>query len=347
MKRRQVFPYFLPILLLVSVPCWPQGRPPSSGSVSRTFYLRGTVRDSDTSQAMEMIKVELKKLTGEVVSTSFTRSNGEFDFNGVTNGVYYIVIEEKGYEPVREGVEVFNAPRTGIFVFMRRPMELGSSPANKTVSARELSIPRKAHDTLQKGLDRLYQKNDAKGSLPVFQRAIAEFPSYYEAYHLMGVAYLRLGQTVEAEQALRKSIELSEEKYFSPNVDLAALLSNEKRFAEAEPVARRSVELDGNAWNGHYELARALVGLNQVDAAAKSALEARTRNPNSPQLHLLLANIHIRKHEPNALLEDIDSYLRLEPNGPMSSQARQMREQVQRSLASAQDKLAAPAPPKP
>src|SRR2546422_2032595 len=32
------------------------------------------------------------------------------------------------------------------------------------------------------------------------------------------------------------------------------------------------------------------------------SLEARTRNPNFPQLHLLLANIHIRKHEPNALL---------------------------------------------
>jgi len=111
-------------------------------------------------------------------------------------------------------------------------------------------------------------------------------------------------------------------------------------------VARRSIELDQNAWNGHYELARALVGLNRMDAAEKSALEARTRNPNFPQLHLLLANIHIRKHEPNALLEDIDTYLKLDPNGPMSSQARQMREQVQRDLASAQSK-SAPVPPKP
>lgn len=346
MKRRQAVVYFLPILLLISISCWSQGRQPSGGAAVRTFYVRGTVRNNDTSQPIEMLKVELKKLTGEVVSTSFTRTNGEFDFSGITNGMYYIVIEEKGYEPVREGVEVFNAPRTGLFIFLRRPLELGSSPPNKTVSARELSIPRKAHDSLQKGADRLYQKNDAKGSLPLFQRAIAELPSYYEAYHLMGVAYLRLGQTAEAEQALRKSIELSEQKYFAPNVDLAAMLSNERRFAEAEPVARLSIELDQNAWNGHYELARALVGLNRVDAAEKSALEARTRNPNFPQLHLLLANIHIRKHEPNALLEDIDTYLKLDPNGPMNSQARQMREQVQRALASAQSK-SAPAPPKP
>jgi len=112
MKRRQAVVYFLPILLLISISCWSQGRQPSGGAAVRTFYVRGTVRNNDTSQPIEMLKVDLKKLTGEVVSTSFTRTNGEFDFSGVTNGMYYIVIEEKGYEPVREGVEVFNAPRT-------------------------------------------------------------------------------------------------------------------------------------------------------------------------------------------------------------------------------------------
>src|SRR5207245_4100164 len=69
MKRRQAVVYFLPILLLISISCWSQGRQPSGGAAVRTFYIRGTVRNNDTSQPIEMLKVELKKLTGEVVST--------------------------------------------------------------------------------------------------------------------------------------------------------------------------------------------------------------------------------------------------------------------------------------
>ncbi len=334
----------LAVLLLFPQPSWSQGRVPGRDTTSRTLLIRGTLRNNDTSQPMENIKVDLKKLTGEVVSTAFTRTNGEFEFAGLSSGVYYLVVEEKGYEPLRESVELLGAPRWGVQLFLRRPLEFGKSAAGTTVSARELSIPRKAHEAMEKGLNRLHEKNDFKGSLPFFQRAVAELPTYYEAYYELGVAYLRLGQQAEAEQALRKSIEISENTYFPALVDLAAMLSNAQRFAEAEPVARRSLELDTNPWQGHFQLARALVGLNRVEAAEKSGLEARTRKPDFAQLHLLLANIHIRQRAYPALLEDLDSYLRLEPNGAMSAQARDMREKIRTNLAKTQNTEAAGSP---
>jgi len=89
-----------------------------------------------------------------------------------------------------------------------------------------------------------------------------------------------------------------------------------------------------------------LMGLNQVDAAEKSAREARTRKRDFPPLHLVLANIHIRKGNYPALLEDLNTYLKLEPKSPASEQARQMREKVRRALANPPN--APPAqPPKP
>jgi tetratricopeptide (TPR) repeat protein len=182
--------------------------------------------------------------------------------------------------------------------------------------------------------------------LAQFERAVTHFPSYYEAYHEMGVAYIRLGQPAEAEKAFRKSIEVSESHYSEAYFALASLLSTNQRFAEAEPLVRQGLELDRNAWEGHYELARALLGLNRVDAAEKSAEEARTRKPDSPPLFLLLANIHIRKHDYPALLQDLDSYLKLEPTGPMSEQARRTREKIQHALGNAQNAPTA-GPPKP
>src|SRR5579863_4099606 len=65
----------------------------------------------------------------------------------------------------------------------------GTSPL---VSARELSIPQRAIKAYTKGMDRL-QKNDPAGSLDHFRRAASEFPDFYEAYHAMGLAQLRLG----------------------------------------------------------------------------------------------------------------------------------------------------------
>src|SRR5437879_9641646 len=88
---------------------------------------------------------------------------------------------------------------------------------------------------------------------------------------------------------------------------------------------------------GTAELARALMGLNRVETAQKIAEAARKRNPDYPLLHLLLANIHIPKRDYPALLGDLDTFLKLEPNGPTSDQVRQTRETVPRALAKHQN----------
>ncbi len=346
MARRLVVFSFLAALVFFPLPSWSQTRPTSPGPGVRTLYIRGILRNNDTSEPMQNVKIELKRLTGESVGVTFTRSSGEFEFIGLGGGTYYLMIEERGFDQVRESVELLNSSRWGIQLFLRRSIEVVRGAPGSTVSTRELSIPHKAHDAMEKGLSRFYEKNDFKGSIPFFQRAVAEFPTYYEAYHQMGAAYLHLEQVAEAEQALRKSIELSGKTYFPAHVDLAAMLCNSQRFAEAETVARRSIELDGNSWQGHYQLTCALVGLNQLEAAEKSGQEVRTRKPDYAPLYLLMSNIHIRLRAYPALLEDLDTFLRLEPDGPMSAQARDMREKIQASLVKAQNAPAAP-PPKP
>jgi tetratricopeptide (TPR) repeat protein len=350
-------PFLLSFLLLFffSSVCWPQKPPPTPPSSSnprspiiqqRFLSIRGFVRYSDTERAAEMVKVDLKVFTGATVESTFTRSNGDFEFNRLRPGTYILVVEQEGYEPIRENVEIMNAPVMAVYLSLKKQIKLQPDQSGQLVSARQLAIPRKAQDAMEKGLNRLYGKQDYKGSLAQFERAVTDFPSYYEAYHEMGVAYIHLGQPAEAEKAFRKSIEVSKSHYSGAYFALASLLSTKQRFAEAEPLVRQGLELDRNAWEGHYELARALLGLNRVDAAEKSAEEARTRKPDFPPLFLLLANIHIRKHDYPTLLQDLDSYLKLEPNGPTSEQARQTREKIQRALSNAQNAPTVP-PPKP
>lgn len=346
MPRSRVLLAFLFCTFLIAIPCGAQRA--GSDSSTRSFYLQGSVRLNEDQTALETIKVDLKRFTGETVATTFTRSNGEFEFTNLGPGQYYIVIEEKGFEPVHELVELLNGPRTGYYVFLRKPLEVseGRPFSGPSISAHELSLPSKARDAMQHGLERLYEKQDVKGSLAFFQRAVAVVPAYYEAYYQMGIAYTKINDMDQAESAFRKAVEVSDKKYPDALFALGAILCNKQAFEEAEPLLRRGLELDANSWRGHFELARAEYGRKNLDVAEKDALEARTRKTGDPQVHLLLANIHIQKRNYAALLEDLDAYLKLAPTGPMADQARQTRDKVQAALAKAQN-APPPAPPKP
>ena len=298
--------------------------------------ISGRVLFATDNRPAEGVKVDLRRSSFEPVTTVFTRSNGEFEVSGLASASYLLLVEEQGYEPVQQAVELNLSAERGLLLYLKKADAERPSPLGHTVSVRELGLSPKAHNAFRMGVERLAKKDPA-GSLVHFQRAVAELPSYYEAYHQMGLAYMRLGQAAQAEQAFQKAIDLSQGRYPEALFGLASLLSNHQRFSEAEPLARRGLELDGSSWYGQFELARALMGLNRVETAQKIAEEARKRNPDYPLLHLLLANIHIRKRDYPALLGDLDTFLKLEPNGPTSDQVRQTREKVQRALANAQN----------
>jgi tetratricopeptide (TPR) repeat protein len=312
------------------------------------FYVSGFVRDAQDHSTLEGAQVELRALAGPTVARAFA-TNGSFRFDNIGAGTYNLVVEHIGYEAASQQVDVVMGAVGGVLVELRRVRDAVSvvSKGPGTVSKRELSIPRNAHADMEKGMALLKEKSDYQGSVKQFERAIHEYPDYYEAYVQMGVAYLHLGNTASSEQALRKSLELSQEHYVDALYWLATLLSNGERFSEAEPLARKGVELDPNSWQAHSELARALLGLNRAAEAEQSALAAVKLRSDHPLLYLLLANIHSRLQNAPALMEDLNNYLRLAPAGPFADQVRQQRTQLQQALGDSHGTPAPPAAPNP
>ncbi len=207
------------------------------------------------------------------------------------------------------------------------------------VSVRELSIPAKAAHAYRQGVQCLAKK-DAAASLSHFERAIGEFAGYYEAYDAIGVADLQLWRIAEAEQAFRKSIDLSGGRYAHPLLALGAILDDRKQFAEAESVTRRGLDLTPDSWKGHYYLGLALSGLNRLEEAEKSVREAIRQRSGFPEAQLLLADIHSREKDYRALVSDLDEYLKTAPDGPTSARARAIRESALRMLVEPQSATA-------
>jgi tetratricopeptide (TPR) repeat protein len=203
-----------------------------------------------------------------------------------------------------------------------------SQQSGYAVSVRELSIPPKALHAFEQGIE-LLAKKDAAGSLAYFQRAILEYAGYYEAYDRIGAAELKLWHLPEAEQAFRKSIDLSGGQYAHPLLALGAILDDREKFAEAESVIHKGLDLDPESRTGHYYLALALFGLNRFVEAENSVHEALRRKSDFPEAYLLLADIHSREEDYQSIVNDLDEYLKLAPDGPASARAKALRESAQ------------------
>jgi tetratricopeptide (TPR) repeat protein len=113
--------------------------------------------------------------------------------------------------------------------------------------------------------------------------------------------------------------------------DCTALLPTE--ITAAEPVIRKALELAPTFGPDHFILAWVLVGLNRTDEAERNAHEALARDPSLALAHLLLANIFIRRGDYSTALVELDAYLRLNPDGPLSDQVCVARESLERKVA--------------
>jgi Flp pilus assembly protein TadD len=298
-----------------------------------TYSIHGTVRDDRDQHVMENVRVEIKAPTGTPINSTFTRGNGEFEFTGLYNGEYIIEVAIEGYELVRKAVTITNSAYRGLSLTLTRPMRAGdTSSSGAVISVHQLRVPRRAREEFEKALQLAYVKSDYRGAILQFQRAIKDFPAYYEAYAQEGSAYLDLHELAPAETLLRKSIELSSGNYSDPLFMLAGVLSDTNRYSEAESVARRVIALDPASWHGPYELARALAGLKQFEQAEKSALQARDLRPDNPPVYLILTNIHIQRRDFPAIQKDLDTYLKLAPTGPAAEQARKIHDQLQAAM---------------
>jgi tetratricopeptide (TPR) repeat protein len=98
------------------------------------------------------------------------------------------------------------------------------------------------------------------------------------------------------------------------------------------------LDVDGSPATGHLFLSVALFRLNRLEDAERSARQALLRKPGFALPYLVLADVHGRRGEYARQLQNLDAYLKLEPDRPASKQVREVREVVRRIVFRTKDK---------
>jgi Tfp pilus assembly protein PilF len=311
--------------------------------------IRGVLRDAATGQEVPDAQVNLASdMGGGSVASAVTNTSGTFLLDSIPRGTYTITVQHPDYLSLSQQVTVIGGPLFGLQLSLRKKPTAGGPPVNPApvppAPTRATGIPRTAQETMNRGMELLYVKSDPRGSVAQFERAIMEYPGFYEAYTQLGVAHANLGDAANAEKAFRKAIEVSQEKFADAYTGLAVVLSDAKRFADAEVVARKAVELNPNDWRGQGELGRALHGLQRYQDAEAPVAAASKLAPDNPPLCLLRASIHLQLENYPAMLDDLNAYLKLVPAGPEADRIRTMRDKVQQALTSTPQVPQAPPP---
>jgi len=295
--------------------------------------LVGVVYSEVSNQRIAHASVWLCDDGGTRMKEAVTTDNGEFAFPGLHAGAYILQITAPGFLPLEMNVNVDFGSASGISIFLR-PVEKSASPkpAEPAISAHELSMPNAARKLAESGKKKLYAGNHPEDALRDLQAAVAKAPDYYEAYYQIGMAFLSLKNPAQAEQNLKKSVELSGQTYAEADLALAILLLSRRDAAQGEPLLRRGLELNPNSWAGYYELGKLELYRMHLEPALDAAQKAESLAPQQPKVYRLLSLIHLRHKNYQAALVDLDAYLRLDPDSADAQTAKQIRADTQRQL---------------
>jgi len=317
-------------LLIALAGTVPQSRAQFNLKGSGRSTIEGSVLIDGEAQPAARVQVNVRGVAGGQIATAFTDASGRFEAPAEGAGSVIVTVQEQGYEPVEQRVDVgYEGVTPGVVIMLRKARTTLVEPEGYKVSVHDLKVPGKARHEFEKGMARL-QKKDIAASLEHFKEATHVFPDYYEAYYQIGMVNLELRHGDEAEHALQRAIDLSGGGYAEAEFALGALLCDRQAYADAERVLRRGIDVDATSWRGYLFLGQALFGQNRLAEAEKSAHEVLLRRADIPVAYILMANIHIKQHQYVLGIKDLDTFLSMKPKGPTSDQAREVRAAAQR-----------------
>ena len=283
------------------------------------------VRDRVNEEQLAQVRVQLMRFPDGVVAEQFTSSDGSVQFSGLPVGAYTVSASCQGYEPGEAQIDLRNSDRTlqSVDIALMRHRHDESVAPTGIVAAEILKIPSNARKEFERGSRLLNEKKAFGQSIAAFQRAIALYPGFADAYFLMGTAQMQSGAASDAESSLQKAIALDGHRT-APYYPLALLLFGQHRYAEEKELLLEARRLDASDWRWPFELARCHAQQNQWESALRYGVDASGSANAPPKVHLLLADIYANSNRPREAVAELELFAKLDPKSSYMERVREV-----------------------
>lgn len=310
-------------LLTICLFCFPQSGVTQGSDHIGQVVVR--VHDRISEELLVQVCVQLIRFPDGVVGEQYSGSSGSVQFSGVSVGAYTVRATLQGYEPGEAHVDFRNGDHTlqNVDISLMPQKHEESGRPNGTIKAEALKIPKDARKEFERGSRLLNEKKDFSRSIAAFQRAIALYPSYADAYFLMGTAQMRIGANSDAEVSVRKAIALDAHTT-APYYLLALMLFGQHRYAEEEKLLLDGEKVDAADWRWPFELARCHAQQGHWDSALRYGVGASASANAPPKIHLLLADIYSNSNRPREAVAELELFTKLDPTSSYMGRVREV-----------------------
>ena len=277
---------------------------------------KGMVRYENNAPA-SYIKIEIWSDGGTFRTIVNTDDQGRFAVSAPFSVIQYKV-EIPGYRPAYGRDDLSTSGRANELITLKAlpgtvPPGSPAAPFDERIAA----IPAEAKKEFDAG-QKAVNANDFAGAIPHLQKAVTIYPSYAEAYTMLGLSQMQTQQGPQAEASLTKAVQI-EDKMPQAQYLLGMLLAMTNRANLAEKPFLRFAELDPANPDAHFELAKTEFALNKFDQSemhARKAIELKEKNPG---VEVVLAYSLLRQKKAPEAKEAFKQYLKLDPNSPMKA----------------------------
>jgi tetratricopeptide (TPR) repeat protein len=249
-------------------------------------------------------------------------------------------ISAPGYQPVSKFVDMRDGDIGGVNIgtLVLSPVFLEQS---SEVSVNSLMVPKNARKEYEKG-EKDLRRNDLRSATNHLEKAVADYKNFAAAWNDLGRIYMTTHQKDKAAQAFSNAI-AADSGYVPPYLNLAELQIQNGQYADAASTAEKALGVHPELPSASFLEALADFKLNRFDAAEQNARQAeRGPHQNIPQLHLLLANLLLRKNDFSGAAQEMRAYLKEFPNGQSVAEVKTRLPQVESLAAREAAQPAAP-----
>jgi len=309
-----------------------------SGSQSQQMGLEINVqvRTVDGKPSPPGVHLTLELAEGGPVDDCQTQPDGRCHFVPPTTGSYLVRIREPGYKPLASRVDLISSPKGYVSLTLQpipgaKEVEAPKDAAGGSVSAADLAVPdnaKKEFGAAQKALD----AKDFDSGIAHLKKATELYPNFPQAYATMGAAYLEQKKYQEARGALEKAVQL-DPKAAGAYIELGATLNQLKDYPGAVTALTKGLDLNADVPAGNYELAKAYMAQLQWQNAEPALRKVIAAQPDVAGAHVMLGNVLLKKGDGPSALNEFQTYLKLDPNGPMAPGVREVIPKIEAALA--------------
>jgi hypothetical protein len=209
-------------------------------------------------------------------------------------------------------------------------------PAGASVSISSMLVPDSARKEFEKGEKDAQNNKDLKSATQHLEKAVTLYDKYAVAWSELGRIYAVTNEVGKAGSAYEKAI-AADPAYAPAYTSLANLDLQTGKNEEAVAHAAKALEIDPNNTFAFLIDAMGNFNLNRMDDAEKSARKVeQAPHGNVPQVHALLANVDLRKHDVTGAAAEMRAYLKESPQGEFAEQMKSNLEELEKQLGGSQ-----------